>query len=502
MTRTIRPRPARRVLLRVAALAALLAAPLTLPASLAAQDAPEPDFALVMAFMERDEAAARRVAPAALAAGVPAGKRYDLLLQAVGTGHPAFVRLVLDAGVHPVPPRGHQGGWKGRSALDLAITESRGWDAAARREIVALLLARGADARQAMHTHMYPPGTAMTNAVLHAHAEVVELLAKHGARADERTDGGEPALAMLLRSAEAGAPLDDQIATARALLRLGADPATRDDAGETVVSRLDADGADALAAVIRGGRALAAAPAASPRQTLRREAGGAVRTPEERFAAAVIANDLAAARQAVDDGAELNRRTGTGGTLLAAAVEWARPEMVALLLARGADPNVPRGGSLGNAANALVDGINGLALAGGTPDRPRHRDDLVAVARMVAERRPNMDIAVKYGFTDYTPLMMLVQANARDLVAILLAGGADPNATNAAGFAPLDMAVVPRSPYDPPMSASDRVAIIRLLLGAGARPGHVARDRVTPLARARRNGFPEAVAALEAAGAR
>ena len=493
---------ARRALARVALLGAAVALLGALPAPAAAQpDGPEPEFRLVMAFMAKDEAAARRAAPAALAAAGSPGKRYDLLLQAVTTGHPAFVRLVLDGGVHPAPPAGHAGGWKGRSALDLAITDSRGWDAAARREIVGMLLDRGADARQPMHTHMYPPGTAMTNAALHAYAEVVELLAKHGARADEKTDGDEAALVMLLHAGAAGAPLDDQIATARALLRLGADPATRDDQGRTVVARLEEDGADALAKVIRGGRALAAAPAAAPTQRQRVSADGVTRTPEDRLMIAIVANDLAGARQAVDDGAELNRRRGDAGTPLAAAGEWARPELVRLLLERGADANAPRG-PRGTVANALVEGLNSLAVRGGTPDRPRHRDDLVAVARLIAERRPNMNVAVKYGMSDYTPLMLLVRANALDLVEILLAGGADPNAANLGGFTPLDMAVEQVGPYDAPMSEAERVAIVRALLAAGAKASHVARDRVTPLQRARRNGFTQTAAVLAAAAGR
>jgi hypothetical protein len=189
---------------------------------------------------------------------------------------------------------------------------------------------------------------------------------------------------------------------------------------------------------------------------------------------------------------------GSEAQALVNAVRFGRPTEVRALLARGADPDVrvddPAGG---NAVNVAFTAMNGMALLGRTdePDPGRHAAAL-DVLRALVERTPALDLAVRIGPRDVTPLMLAAESGAVDVVRVLLDGGANPNATNGGRYTALDFAV-DRPPIWSTSPAADRAEIVQLLLAKGARADRAGADGVKPAARARRAGRTDIAALIE-----
>ncbi len=128
-----------------------------------------------------------------------------------------------------------------------------------RREVVDLLLARGADPNAVAANPMRV--TPLHSAAAAGRAEMLEALFRAGASPDARQEGGWTAL-------HASAQAEDPV-LARILLRWGADPRVRSDDGRTALDMADARGRHEAARLLRGtgrgggGRA-STRPAGSP----------------------------------------------------------------------------------------------------------------------------------------------------------------------------------------------------------------------------------------------
>ena len=165
---------------------------------------------------------------------------------------------------------------------------------------------------------------------------------------------------------------------------------------------------------------------------------GAVPGPESPVADAAMRGDLAAVRDLLAGGADVNAAQGDGMTALHWAAERGDPDVAQMLLHAGAavDP-VTRIGSYAP--------LHLAARNGGTS---------VAVLLLDAGSDP----AAAAPGTGATPLHLAAAAGSAELVAVLLERGADPDALEAVwGQTPLMFA-----------ASMNRVGAIRALLAAGA----------------------------------
>ncbi len=91
----------------------------------------------------------------------------------------------------------------------------------------------------------------------------------------------------------------------------------------------------------------------------------------------MITNNATMARTALAEGADVNANTGEGRTPLIVAAMASRPEMVRMLLEKGADPaHVASDPKIGNAVTAAFWGENGDELR-----RPLNQSDPTKRAR-------------------------------------------------------------------------------------------------------------------------
>jgi ankyrin repeat protein len=212
----------------------------------------------------------------------------------------------------------------------------------------------------------------------------------------------------------------------------------------------------------------------------------------DQLVTAVVTDKAAQISAALDAGADVNADTGQGRTPLIVAVMMTRPEAVRTLLERGADPKrTADDGAIGNAVTAAFFAMNGVELRG-EADHPDARNHAAAleVLKLVAARKVGLNEQARRAGTSLTALMMAAQAGAADAVEILLAAGADPNAMNGGKYTALDYAV-DRPLMHTPVPVANRVAVLRMLLAAGARKDRKAADGLTPIDRAARAGNAE-----------
>ena len=219
--------------------------------------------------------------------------------------------------------------------------------------------------------------------------------------------------------------------------------------------------------------------------------------PTLQLVSAIGGDDIAQAQAAIAAGADVNANAGEGRTPLIQAVMFIRPQLVKLLVERGADPRREADDAIiGNAVTAAFFAMNGVALTAPSDevDAGRHAAAL-EVLKAVTAPKLGLDLLVRRATTQKTALMMAAEAGALDAVEVLLAAGADPNAMNGGGYTALDYAV--ERPSGPSRgSVADRTAIVRALLAAGATKDRKSADGVTPAERAARAGHTEIASLL------
>lgn len=145
-----------------------------------------------------------------------------------------------------------------------------------------------------------------------------------------------------------------------------------------------------------------------------------------KLVSAVITNNAAAARAALASGADVNANTGEGRTPLIVAAMASRPDMVKLLLEKGADPtrrtDDPK---IGNAVTAAFWGQNGEALNRPIAEvDPQKRATALEVLRLVAAPRQGLNVTARRDGKDLTAIQIATRNGASDAVKILTAAGA------------------------------------------------------------------------------
>src|SRR5690242_19053980 len=113
-----------------------------------------------------------------------------------------------------------------------------------------------------------------------------------------------------------------------------------------------------------------------------------------KLVSAVITNNAAMARAALAEGAAVNADTGEGRTASIVAAMASRPEMVRLLLEKGADPaHVSHDPKIGNAVTAAFWGENGDVLRRPASESdPRKRATALEVLKLVTAKRQGLDV--------------------------------------------------------------------------------------------------------------
>ena len=194
------------------------------------------------------------------------------------------------------------------------------------------------------------------------------------------------------------------------------------------------------------------------------------------------------------DAALVDARSATGESAILTAVYNGRKEVANLLVARGARLSLFEASAAGefDAVERLLASegtVNAFSDDGWTPlhlaaffGHPKVVELLLAHAADVAARSRNAN--------GNTPLHAALAANQRIAAGLLIGGGADVNAGDAAGWRPLHLA-----------AANNNLETLKALIAQGADIATTNADGQTPLAVARQRHHGEAVALLQQHGA-
>lgn len=324
------------------------------------------------------------------------------------------------------------------AGADLSARDGRGRGAAhlaAERggaSLVELLLARGLAADDEDRQHATP----LLLAVAAANAPAADALLRAGADVDHAADDGRTALAVAAAVGDAG--------LVQRLLEADAHPLVYDARGETPLEIAISEGHVALVPTLfaasraarAGGEVLRAGHPGSGEE-------GADEPIEGRALRVAIVHGRADALTSLLDAGAPIEAESRGRTPLGAAAAASRADLVALLLARGADAERRAGPEgltpLGNAARAdavaglqaLLDGGAALDTRDGAGATALHRaaegGALRAIASLLARGAP-VDTESALG----TPLEVAMVAGKRDAGELLRARGAALDAYTAA----------------------------------------------------------------------
>jgi len=351
------------------------------------------------------------------------------LLDAVSRQDSPLIDTLITAGAYR-----EQKDEQGRTPLRIAVDEGA-------TETVGQLLAKGVS----LDVAAKDGATALGMAVEHENSEIVRKLLAAGARTDGNTRDGEKVTPWAIHTG--------RFALAGELIRAGADPHQKDREDNPLLHvAMDAKRRELVDELIRKG--------ADPGQT---NAKG-----ETTLHAAIRNGWLDVIPTLIAAGADPNLRAPSQLPPLAQAVRDGKPELVGLLLRSGADPNYRH--PLGSGTSAGVNDKSAAELAFESGDRPM-------LGKFLAHKTKPEAASINRW------LWKAVTHRDRELVSLLLAHGARPETRNAAGWLPLEAAVLEGdaslvklltdygSPFGRSLSLAslrgdDRLANFLLVLGA------------------------------------
>lgn len=363
-------------------------------------------------------------------------------IEAIRDNRPDDFRRLLTTGLNPDTRYGTTG--------TLLYKAS----AAGRLEIVQMLLKRGAKV-EAFNKNSPSP---LFVAALKGHTGIMAALMQAGGYQTDRVTTwcgvNEDRLSVspsfvvtesLLMAACGGGHL----ATVRYLLDHGADINLRDPNRRTALGYAVQGGNDAIIKLLM-------ARGAEPKP----KTGGGFRPL---LSEACASGNIAIARYAIDQGADINRRDRQGGTALHDAAFEGQIKCVQLLLNHGADTAVRDNAGRTALRACMVRGdyqiIQLLMTARGQlPDVDTANDLLIYasptphtdVAAYAIEHHADVNRPDRYG---YTPLFYAGSSGSADMVRLLLKHGANTNVTNNSGETPLDFAQRENHRRDPEIDA-------------------------------------------------
>jgi ankyrin repeat protein len=266
------------------------------------------------------------------------------------------------------------------------------------------------------------------------------------------------------RDADGTTPLqwavyNGDVVEARRLVKAGADVSAANDYGATPMSlAAEVANADMLALLVEGG-----ANADSPNTDGQTALMAVART-----------GNLAAARLLLDHGATVDAKEHWGGQT---ALMWAsarrHPEMMQLLISKGADVNA-RSTVRDYQRHVTAEGRpKNLDSGGLTPLLYAARENCIACVDVLVEHHADVDLPDPDGVS---PLLLAIMNANWDLAKRLVAAGADVNQWDIFGEAPLLTAVDLRTRIDggrasiDPVNTTRGLEIVTLLLDRGADP--------------------------------
>ena len=184
--------------------------------------------------------------------------------------------------------------------------------------------------------------------------------------------------------------------------------------------------------------------------------------------------DIAAITAQIAAGADLEARDAEGATALLVATHANNIEAARLLIEAGADVN---------AKDAIADSPYLYAGARGH----------LEILKLTLTHGADLTSTNRYGGTALIPA---AERGHVETVASLIAAGVDVDHVNRLGWTALLEAIILGD------GGPRHVAIVKLLLDAGANPNLADGDKVSPLTHARNRGFTEMVQLLQQAGGR
>ncbi|MGH2534879.1 MAG: ankyrin repeat domain-containing protein [Thermomicrobiales bacterium] len=210
------------------------------------------------------------------------------------------------------------------------------------------------------------------------------------------------------------------------------------------------------------------------------------------FFEAITAGDQERVRSMLDDAPGLVHAADEQGLApLIVATYWRRPAVVDLLLGRGAPDDVFAAAARGDvlAVEVLLDAepnaINHFSVDGWTPLALAAHYGSVEVAQHLLASGAEVKVVSRNALAN-TSVHAAVAGNQPEIVDLLLSYGADPNATDANGWTPLNLA-----------AHAGYVALVRRLLDAGADATIANHEKRTPLDVALQQGHDAVVAELD-----